>query len=294
MSESGRKAKAFYSAGDALTGGALSTLRRALRSFAHARASEAAASVAYYALFSLFPLMLVLLALGSVFLESKQSYQETIQLMHGAIPVSRELIERNVQQVLERRKQIGAVSLAGLLWSGLGAFTTLARNINRAWTEADQRGFLSRRLVALGMVGVLVAPLLFSLLSTAALEILPGLNLPLWNTTSASEALLWRFLSSLVPWAFSFLMFLALYRWVPNTSVTWSAAFWGALVASVLWEAAKRGFTWYLGTGLAKYQLVYGSLGAVVALMFWIYLSAWVALFGAHLGAAVADGGQRG
>jgi membrane protein len=92
-----------------------------------------------------------------------------------------------------------------------------------------------------------------------------------------------------VPWMFAFLTFLGLYRWVPEAKVQWSAAFWGALVASIAWEVAKRGIVWYLSSGLARYRLVYGSLATVVVLMLWIYVSAWIALFGAHLSAAVVD-----
>ncbi len=76
---------------------------------------------------------------------------------------------------------------------------------------------------------------------------------------------------------------------MPNTEVKRRAAFWGALVAALAWEVAANGLAWYLKSGLVQYELVYGSLGAVVALMFWIYLSSWITLFGAHLSAAIAQ-----
>ena len=75
---------------------------------------------------------------------------------------------------------------------------------------------------------------------------------------------------------------------MPNTTVAWSEAAWGAAVAVVAWEGAKRGFAWYVSSDLVHYRLVYGSLGAVVALLLWIYLSSWLVLFGAHLSAAIA------
>ncbi|HKJ39496.1 MAG TPA: YhjD/YihY/BrkB family envelope integrity protein, partial [Anaerolineales bacterium] len=78
-----------------------------------------------------------------------------------------------------------------------------------------------------------------------------------------------------------------LYRWAPATNVRWSATFWGALAASVLWRAATAGFGWYVSSGLGRYQLVYGSLGAIVALLFLIYIVSSITLFGAHLSAAI-------
>ncbi len=83
------------------------------------------------------------------------------------------------------------------------------------------------------------------------------------------------------------LLFLALYRWVPATKPSWRAVLWGSGVTAVAWELAKAAFSWFVGSGLSTYNLVYGSLGSVVALIFWVYLSASVALFGAHLTAAI-------
>jgi len=81
---------------------------------------------------------------------------------------------------------------------------------------------------------------------------------------------------------------MALYRWVPNAKVRWSAAFWAALVVALVLEIAANAFAWYLSSGLARYRIVYGSLATVVALLFWIYLSGWIIIFGAHLSAAIA------
>jgi len=84
-----------------------------------------------------------------------------------------------------------------------------------------------------------------------------------------------------------------MYRWLPNARVPWEGALWGAAVATGLWQLAGSGFLWYLGSGLARYELVYGSIGAVVVLLLWIYLAGWVTLAGAHLSAAIGQGRSR-
>jgi membrane protein len=281
------KVKAIYRRANDLSGGSLDILRETFQRFNEARASEAAAGMAYYALFSLFPLLLALVAAGSFFLESERAYREVVDLVTQAIPVSRGLIERNIRRVLELRGTVGIVGLIGLLWSAIGVFTILANHINRAWPGAETRSFLEKRLVALGMVGALAGLLVLSLFSTAVLNLLPRLQVPLWGGVSVYETSLWAIVSTLVPGLFIFLMFLSLYRWVPNTEVKWSGAMGGALVAAFAWEVVASAFAWYLSSGLARYELVYGSLGAVVALMFWIYISSLITLFGAYLGAAI-------
>jgi membrane protein len=273
---------------DELSGGALSILKDAIQQFGDTRASQAAAGMAYYALFSLFPLLLFLVAAGSFILESEQAYQQAVGLVTEAVPISRELIESNFQQVLRLRGPVGIVGLVGSLWSASGFFTTLASQINRAWPEADARNFLERRLVALGMVGSLAGLLALSLILSAVLDLLPQLQVPLGDGVSVYETPLWAVLSNVVPWLFTAFLFLGLYLWMPNTPVKRSAALGGALVAAVAWEVASNAFAWYLGSGLARYKIVYGSLGAVVALMLWIYISGWIILFGAHLSAAIA------
>lgn len=84
-----------------------------------------------------------------------------------------------------------------------------------------------------------------------------------------------------------FLLFTALYRWVPSVDVRWKANLGGALFASIAWKVATGGFNWYLRSGLGRYKLVYGSLGAIVALLFLIFIISLITLFGAHLCAAI-------
>lgn len=280
---------AAYEWANDLSGGSLGILRNAAHRFNDSRAPEAAAGMAYYAVFSLFPLSLVLVAAGSFFLEREQAYRSIVRFVAKAFPISQELIRRNIQCVLELRGIAGILGLIGLLWSATSVFAILARSINRAWPEAEPRSFLERRLVALGMVGTLTGLLILSLLSTTVLNLLAQLQVPLWDIASVYETPVWAGLSKVVPWLFAFLSFFGLYRWVPHTEVKWSEAFWGALVAASAWEVTTSAFAWYLSTGLARYELVYGSLGAVVALMFWIYLSSLIILFGAYLSAAVAQ-----
>jgi len=100
--------------------------------------------------------------------------------------------------------------------------------------------------------------------------------------------------SILVPWVVTFVLFFALYRWVPNVPVPRSAAASSAILAAMAWGGFARAFSWYLGSGLARYDLIYGSLGAIVALLYWIYWSSWIILFGAHLGATWARPDEQG
>ena len=271
------------------TGGVLGVVHDAFASFGAARASQAAAGMAYYTLLSLFPLALFLVSLGSLFLKQQSAYAQVMDYLSNAIPVSRALINQNLEQVIEARGPVGLAGLIGSIWSASGAFAILAKNLNLAWQRSAKRGFVRERLLALGMIMVLAALLLLSVLSTTIIGLLARANIPLVSQIVAGEGLLWRIASRALSSAIAFVLFLALYRWVPSGRPPWRWTAVGALFAAIAWEAAINLFAWYASSGLASYAVIYGSLGSVVVLLIWIYLSAWITLFGAHLSAAIAE-----
>jgi membrane protein len=211
-------------------------------------------------------------------------YQDVTQLVYRVIPVSTQLIDENLKEVLEARGPVGILGLVTLLWSASGVFTNLAENINKAWLKAARRNFLQSRLAGFGIIGGLSVLLIASVLLDWVIKLAPFLE---DLSRTASTASPWRLTSDIVTWLMIFLIFLALYRWIPTSKVHWSATIWGALTASLGWKAATAGFTWYLRSGLERYHVVYGSLGAMVALLFLIFLVALITLFGAHLSAAI-------
>jgi membrane protein len=285
---SAEMATVFYQRVNRLTGGSIGILGDAIRHFGEARAGEASASITFYAIFSLFPLLLALIAGGSFVLQIEQVQQRVLGVVNEFFPVAQRLIERNIQGVLEMRGTVSVVALISLVWSGTGVLTILARNIDRAWPEAKPRNFVQSRLMAMGMVSILAALLVISSVSNTILNVLARFSIPVGGGVAMDETPLWATLLRWVPRSFVFFALMGLYRWMPNTKVKWSEAFWGALVATPVGELATHGFSWYLSSGIVHYKLVYGSLTTVVALMLWIYISVQITLFGAHLSAAVA------
>lgn len=279
----------FYKEINNRSGNRIAIIRRSFQTFEKARASQASAGLAYYALFSMFPLLLVLIAGGSYFLNDQQAYNKVIQLVQASVPGSPQWIDENLRQVLNIRGTVGVIGLLTLLWSASVFFTNLAYNINLAWPGKPQRNFLTNRLVGLGMIAGLIGLLLLTLALESFTSLVPFVNI---GSASPSDPILWQIISGVGSWLTVFLLFLALYRWIPTARVSWTATLLGALTVSVGWKIAVEGFAWYLRSGLGRYQLVYGSLGAIVALLFLIFILSLITLYGAHLCAAVDNGGQ--
>ena len=258
--------------------------------FAKSRATQAAASLAYYTFFSIFPLMLLLILIGSFFLDRQNMLQRVTQLVQGVLPVPQQFITQNLQQVLTARAAVGIFVLVSLLWSASSMFNNLAYEINKAWPEARARGLLQSRLIGIDMVLGLTGLMIVSIVLDSLTKWLAGpapSNGPLGAFNPLALA------SSLGSWIAIFLLFLAIYRWVPTVHVAWSASVWGAIAAAIGWKAATTGFAWYLSSPFARYQLVYGALAGIVAFLFLIYIIAIVTLFGAHLTAAIDHAHQH-
>jgi membrane protein len=278
-----KRLEVFYKKINNRSGNRIAIIRRSFQTFEKARASQASAGLAYYALFSMFPLLLVLIAGGSYFLNDQQAYDKVSQLVQASVPGSSQWIDENLRQVLNVRGTVGVIGLLTLLWSASGFFTNLAYNINLAWPEKPQRNFLKNRLVGLEMITGLIGLLLLALAFESLTSLVPFVNI---NSSSPPDPVLWQIISGIGSWLTVFLLFLALYRWIPTARVSWAATLLGALTVSIGWKIATEGFAWYLRSGLGRYQLVYGSLGAIVAFLFLIFILSLITLYGAHLCAA--------
>ena len=276
--------KDFYENINHISGDRLRILQTAIQTFTEKQAGQASAGLAYYTFFSIFPLMLAFIAGGSYFLDSHQVFNTVTQFIQQALPISRQVINENLEEILQERGAAGIVSFLILLWSASGMFTNLAYNINLAWPRARRRNFLQNRLVGLwmivGLIGLIALSIALSWLSAR----LPFID---FENDSPSGLLVLRIISALGSWLMIFLVFLTLYRWIPTLRVRWRSTFWAALIASLAWKGVTTGFSWYLGSSFGQYQLVYGSLGAIVAFLFLIYIISWITLFGAHLSAAI-------
>jgi membrane protein len=278
----------FYNLANKLTFGAFDILRQALRRFIQERGPEAAAGTAFFTVFSLFPLLLVLVAIGSsLVLGRQQVLNQIIQFVRLTFP-NPELVVTNLQNLLENRGSIGIIGGVGLAWSATGALTILSRNINRAWPNSRPRNFIESRAIAFIMIAIMLGLLILSSLTATILDLLAKFSEPLFGVNIFTGIPFFDFLTNLVPFAIGLILFAALYRWVPNTRVPWKAAFWAAVVAAAAWQIGTFAFAYYLKSGVAQYQLLYGTLGTIVALMFWIYLNYMIILFGAYLSAAIA------
>lgn len=267
--------------------GSLGVLRLASKTFVKERAPEAAASMAYFTFFSIFPLILVIISFASFVLKSQFVQDQVYQFIIDLIPINPDFIVTNIENVLANRGAVGWLAIIGLIWSATSMFNIFALNVDRAWSDDRSHNFLERRLIGVIIIGGLsiLILLLWGFKALLEVEIVKDLlvyfQVPIFQTT------LYEIIAYLTPRIFRFIIFWVMYQWIPKPSVRPSEAFWGASFAILLTEIITAAMNWYISNQWVRYELIYGSLGRIIAFMLWIYLSSIVILFGAHISSAV-------
>jgi membrane protein len=251
-------------------------MRRAVANYARYDARRAAA-LAYYTVFSIFPLTL-LLAIGiSQVLGTAVAQEQIGNALNLFIPETgiTDLLLSNINQAMRQTTSFGLVAFVGLAWAGLGVFTNVTSALDLIFNVPHNRSLWRQRLVALVMVVILVVLITTSFLASGVISLLSLLFI---NGSST-----WLIIASIfLPLGLNMMIFLLLFRYVPARPVHWDAIWPAAILGSAGFELARRAFSWYLAN-LANFQVIYGSITAVIVLLFWAYLLASVFLFSAEL-----------
>ncbi len=274
----------FYLALDRRLGGWPTLLIRTGLAFDQDDGAVMSRSIAYYALFSLFPLLLVLISFAASFLGSSQAQQLVIEWVARFLPTTGDLVQINSDQIAAAQSTINILALLGLFWSASGVFTATYRSVNRAWGNPKSQLFWSEKLF--GLAVVMVAGLLLlttTVLSTVISVLLSWRPLLLagGSILDPETSPLWNLVSNLLPIPVSIVAFILLYRIIPRNAVSWRDVWLGGLLAGLVWELARRIYAWYL-SDIARYNLIYGSVGAIIGFLLWSYLSAMILLIGAE------------
>jgi membrane protein len=251
---------------------------RVFRDFSRDDGSHMAAGVAYYAIFSLFPLALGTISIAGLFVSADDVRDNVLSFLQDQIGVGSEaLVTSNIEALLNARGAVGVAAMVTLFWSSRAVFGAVHRVMNRAWKVTEPPHFVSYQLAQIGAAfGVAVLFIASATVGPAGralasrTEYLFGLQMP------------WATLFTVLPLLLSALMLVLIFRVVPDAKVRWRDAVPAAVVATVLFELAKAGFTYYL-SNLSSLDLVYGSVTTIVVLMLFLYLVAMVLVLGAEL-----------
>jgi membrane protein len=267
---------------------------RSIKGYFDDGCSQRAAAISYYVLFSIFPLVIFSVGILGLALNDGD-VQEIVDSIMENIPLSQDEGRDDVTQALERvaRDRSGAIGIIGLLtlaWSGSAMFGVVRSSLNEVFHVQSPRPIVLQKLVDLGLVLVFAPFFILSVVATSALRLARTASEELHFLGDLPEDLGfgWWVASTVLPIAISFIAFFFVYWLIPARRHRPRYVVPGALLAAVLFEVVKLGFTIYL-ENFASYDVVFGSLGAVVAFLFWVYLSSNILLIGAEVVSELPD-----
>jgi membrane protein len=260
-----------------------SRLGQLLAKYGQDQADDYAVLIAFSALFSLFPLIGALLTLLGLVIQDPQTLEQLIGTISQLFPAQLADLLGFLEETRQITGLLGIVSFVGLLWSASNLFGTMARAFNHFY-GLTERGFIGQRLMAFGMIFVFLLLVLVSVLASSVTTLLVSLStarLP-FQVPGLGP------FQALLGWGISlgsaFLMFLAVFRIVPNGPLTLRHVWRGALLSAVLFVLINQIFPLYLqffGGGFATYK----TLGLFLLLMTWFYLLARILVLGCELNA---------
>lgn len=268
-------------------------LWEAIWTFVEIDGEQRAASFAYYALFSLVPLFALMLTAGSTFFESSEVIR-TVQQYFPLGEAEQEFLWQMVASLERSRGSVTAVSIAILTWCSLRFFQALVRGVNRAW-HTIEIPWWQMPLKNLLMVAVLGSAMLIGLVAPALLQAakkillafqdflshrVPGLDLE-------QLAGIFDLGRLLLAGGVLFYSFTLLYMLAPRRRVYFRQVWIPALLVTLALQACQIAFVNYLPR-FVNYNAIYGTVGVMMLLLLWVYVSGVVIFLGACLCSAGA------
>jgi membrane protein len=242
------------------------------------------AALSYYTVFSIAPLLIVIISLAAVFFGRQavegKVYHQLSGLVGGDAALQIQTIIRNTQDS-NHGKLGGLVGTAILLVGASGVFSEIQSSINYLWfiPSPKKKAFLIavlRKLISFSLLIAVAFLLLVSLTASALLDILSDRLKGLFSDSLLN--LFYIVNLSLILLVISS-MFMLIFKILPNSSISWKHAFFGALITSVLFLIGKFIIGFYLGH--SSIGATYGTTASIVILMLWIYYSSIILYFGA-------------
>ncbi|GAE94408.1 ribonuclease BN [Gracilibacillus boraciitolerans JCM 21714] len=243
-----------------------------------------AAQLSYFFLLSLFPFMIFLVTLigylpfNDIDVMNFVSTYAPNEIMN--------LLNDNLTQIMHNRNSgLLSISIIGTLWSASNGINALIRSFNKAYDIEEDRSFIVTRGISI----VLTIAMLLVIIIAFVLPIFGRMiGVYLFSLLGLSDGFLqwWNTLRWVISSVVFFLVLIVLYRLAPSKKVYFKHVYIGAIFATIFWQLASLAFSYYVSS-MGNYSATYGSLGGVIILMIWFYLSGIIIITGGEINAEI-------
>ncbi len=244
-----------------------------------------AAALAYYTAFSIAPLIILIVAIVGVVVGQDSLQSQILQEIEATVGEDTAVLVADLIDQANQPSQSIISTLLGigaLLIGALGVFNHLQSALDRIWNVADDKagggikGIVKDKLLSFGMILIIGFLLLVSLVLSTALSLIDNI----FSTQLPASAFVLRLLSMSLSLGVTTVLFMFIYKFLPHAKIEWRDVWIGAFVTAVLFTIGRTLLAQYLANSATA--STYGAAGALVLVLFWVYYSAQIVLFGAE------------
>jgi membrane protein len=244
-----------------------------------------ASGLTFSALVAAIPFLFIIVSVTSLTLEAAASaagvepveqlryYVDLIVPVLGIAetgPQGENLPEEAIARAIERGQAIGLISFVAFVWFATRLFGSVRAVLREIFDLRQSRGVIQGKIFDAEMVLVACVLSILNIGVTIVYNLAKARGFEFLGLSVTSIGLVEKILAQVTAWAFIFLLFILLYRYLPARRVPWRMAVTAAVFMAICWELLKLGFTFYL-THIANYRSLYGGLATLVVVVIWVY-----------------------
>ncbi len=244
------------------------------------QATGLAAQQAYYYMLSLFPMLILLVAIVP-YLNIEQ--ESAIQFLDNVLPAeTAEMLKDNVLKIIsERNGGLLTFGIIGTIWSASNGMNAFIRAMNTAFDVKESRSFIKVRLISVLMTFALIFAFVVALILPVFGKVILEFLSSLFQISAGMGILI-----TVMRWVIAFMVIILvmafLYKIAPDKKYPWKHVLPGAIISTVLWQVVSFGFSFYV-SNFGNYSATYGSLGGVIVLMLWLFLTGLSLVIGGEI-----------
>ncbi len=251
------------------------------------KVNDTAGAMTFFGLLAMFPFLLFLVALAGVIIDPQQAQQLVRQLSAVAPQAAVSIIETQLMSIVTGNNTgLLSIGALGAIWAASNGVLAVSRALNTAYGVDETRPFWKTRGIAIlftlggGLLAIVSTLLILALPAIADMFPAPISTLIMWGRVPAAAVLV------MFVWAVAYYV-------LPNVTQSFKFISPGAVVGVVIWMIASLGFSLYV-SNFGNYDATYGSLGGVIVLLMWMWISSQVLLLGAEINAVIEHRSPEG
>lgn len=244
-----------------------------------------AAQLAYFFLLSLFPLLIFLVTLVPYLPITEVDILGFID--DYAPGETMKFIESGLEDVMKKDGKLLSFGLLATVWSASNGINAVVRAFNKAYRVDETRSFIVSR----GMAVILTFAMIFVFVVALVLPVFgKEIGILLFAQFGLTKQFIyfWNMFRWLISILILFIIFTGLYWIAPNKRISCISSLPGSLFATCGWVFVSLGFSYYV-SNFGKYTATYGSIGGIIVLMIWLYLSAYTIIIGGEINAYFSE-----